>query len=797
MAYTKGRLLIDGGEGYIYEVAGNPHLLVKSYKETDSLGEPVITQELIDKLSFMINNPPSVLLEKKVIAWPLEAVCDTAGDGSDVLQSISGEIPDCFAGFVMPKLDMNEHLQRVYSYRHPVLDAEEYDKFPSVKSRISIAINLCSALHELHRAGYVIGDFNHRNIGVNYGTGQIYIVDCDSFHITDREGDVHRSNVIMAGYLAPEIISHCSGERAEGRDYNLDKVLLPTFTKESDLFCLAIHIFKLLMNGVDPYRGVKSDATGSTASPFVGNDAIERDAYVFKPGNKPSAVFCPPMESVPPELFSLFDKAFIQGRKDPKLRPNAEKWYHALNRFLNNDLMQCPKDAKHQHYKQLTQCPYCTADRRHMEAQGAGYGEPSLPIIQVNMNRQAVHVTQTGLGPQHGQQPGQRHGLGQQPVRAAQTGFGQQPVQTAQTGLGQQPVQTAQAGLGQQSAYTQQAGLGQQSAHVHRPKPAKSNTPLIILVTTAAAALVVAVILFLLLPGANEPPAGQNDNNDSGDNRPGISTPYPSAPSSSVISIRGVEYNTGLTELVLSEMGLTDAEIEPLRHMVNLTELWLSGNSISNVDVFSGLTNLVVLDIENNNISDISALSGLTKLAVLGLGENQISDISALSNMTDLLYLGLWDNQISDISVLSRLTGLIWLDLSKNQIVNINALSRLTDLAELYIWENYISDVSALAGLTGLTVLDLDFNQIRDISALGGLRNLTELRLWSNLISDISVLGRLTELTYLDLYANEISDISPLNTLGNLDYLDIRENPLSSFQVAELRLYLLHCDIAW
>ena len=351
----KGRLIKDGGEGYIYELRNNLDFLMKIYKEVDSSGSPVITPELQSKLDYMKNNPPYTLVSKGVVAWPIELLDDEHGQ---------------FVGFVMPKLGIDEHLQRVYTYRHPHLDSSDYDKFPSVKSRISIAINLCSALHELHKRGYVIGDFNHANIGVNYTAGQIYFVDCDSFHITDNFGNIFRTNVIMAGYLAPEIIKHCNDERAAGKPYHLDEVSLPTFTKESDLFCLAIHIFKLLMNGVDPFRGVKSDATGSTASPFVGNDAIERNAYVFREGNKPSAVFCPPADSLPTEILSLFDKAFIDGRIEPMMRPNAEDWYNALNRYLTNEIENCENNPKHQYYKALHECPYCAADDRHMTEQG-------------------------------------------------------------------------------------------------------------------------------------------------------------------------------------------------------------------------------------------------------------------------------------------------------------------------------------------------------------------------------------------------------------------------------------------
>jgi len=358
MAYTKGSLLYDGGEGFIYEVTENPDLLMKIYKETDMHGNRIASPELYKKLEFMKRNPPMGLIAKGAVAWPIDVIVDKTEDGNMML------------GFIMPRLKVDEHLLRIYSYRHPVLDEDEYDKFPSVKSRIAIGINLCSALQELHAKGYVIGDFNHENIGVDYSTGQVRFMDCDSFHLTDDEGTIYRTNVCMAGYLAPEIIRHCNNERTEGNPHNLDSVTLPTFTVHSDNFCLALHIFKLLMNGVDPFRGIKSEATGcSTASPFVGNEAIERNAYVYKEGNKASAVFCPPAESLQPQIVELFQKAFIEGRSDPSVRPNATLWYNALYELLSNGIMQCASNEKHHYFKHLPTCPYCKADNKHYHEQ--------------------------------------------------------------------------------------------------------------------------------------------------------------------------------------------------------------------------------------------------------------------------------------------------------------------------------------------------------------------------------------------------------------------------------------------
>ena len=635
MQYTKGKLLIDGGEGCIHEVAEDSGLLMKIYKDTDSLGEPVVTPELTNKLRFMIENPPEVLIEKGIIAWPLEAVTDPLLGGASQL-----------TGFIMPRLDMNEHLQRVYSYRHPQLDAAEYSKFPSVKSRIAIAINLCSALNELHRAGYVVGDFNHRNIGVNYNTGQIYFVDCDSFHITDADENVYRSNVIMAGYLAPEIIRHCNKERDEGREYNLDKVSLPTFTKESDLFCLAIHIFKLLMNGVDPYRGVKSDATGSTASPFVGNDAIERDAYVFRSGNRPSAVFCPPMESVPPEIFSLLDKAFILGRSNPKARPDAGKWYHALNRFLTNDLTQCHANAKHQYYRQLTQCPYCAADYRHLSAQG-GPDDVNLSAVYVNLSNESSQMKP--YGQQSSAFSRQQAPIGQHIAPAFQPSAYAQPLMPG-----------GQAGLSRQSS-----GFAGQSGRK------KSKTPTVI---TAILSLASIVIVLFLLYGVNDGAPEQAEDMNGTTIMPGEGTggndaeedaPGPAAEVSSIV-IQGVEYSTDLTELSLSERGLTDLDIEPLRLMTNLEVLDLGINQIINADAVRGLTNLKVLNLSGNNIFNISFLSGLTRLEQLILCNNNISSIDVLSGLANLTYLHLENNQIVSVSALEGLINLTHLNILTN-----------------------------------------------------------------------------------------------------------------------------------
>lgn len=126
------------------------------------------------------------------------------------------------------------------------------------------------------------------------------------------------------------------------------------------------------------------------------------------------------------------------------------------------------------------------------------------------------------------------------------------------------------------------------------------------------------------------------------------------------ITIKDMRFETlTTTELDLGTQQLNNSDIEPLKYIVNLTNLTLNGNQISDISALAGLTSLTWLVLANNQINDISELEKLTNLTGLGLDSNQISDISALAGLTNLKTLALsYNDQISDISVLFGLANL-------------------------------------------------------------------------------------------------------------------------------------------
>ena len=233
---------------------------------------------------------------------------------------------------------------------------------------------------------------------------------------------------------------------------------------------------------------------------------------------------------------------------------------------------------------------------------------------------------------------------------------------------------------------------------------------------TAVAAMLAIVLSF----------GGCDAGGDVTDTTNGVGNPFSGTPTEQTptsVTIAGKSYNTGLTKLELKGEYLTSEDIEPLRHMVNLRELDLHDNEITDISVLSGLTKLRELNLYNNNIADISPLSGLVELEKLRLYNNNIVDISPLSGLVDLRELYISNNEIDDISPLNKLISLELLGLSDNKIVDISPLSELPKLRNglsdsgLGLSNNLITDISVFVnGFIALETVNLDGNPIEDWS---------------------------------------------------------------------------------
>ena len=181
------------------------------------------------------------------------------------------------------------------------------------------------------------------------------------------------------------------------------------------------------------------------------------------------------------------------------------------------------------------------------------------------------------------------------------------------------------------------------------------------LIAGIATLVVMAVGVGMTLGGGGTPASGgEGGSND----RPLLEAEVPS------ITIAGQEYSTDLQKLDLQDMGLTDADIQDLKYMINLYDLRLSGN----------------------NITDLTPLAGLTKLEYLSLSAKmEIEDPSPLENLINLKELTVEGSQsgysgcFSDISFLEKLPNLTTAHLNVSGLESLDGLERSVNLTSLEV----------------------------------------------------------------------------------------------------------------
>ena len=257
------------------------------------------------------------------------------------------------------------------------------------------------------------------------------------------------------------------------------------------------------------------------------------------------------------------------------------------------------------------------------------------------------------------------------------------------------------------------------------------------------------------------------------------------------VTICGESYSTALRELRLEEAEFEEADYEAISQMTGLERLEIVDSPISQLDFLKNLTSLKRLHIRGSRepagtFSDLSALAGLINLEDLYLYLDGVSDLNGLSGMSGLKSLVLTGNmEIADLSPLAGLTKLQSLEVplgGENVGVDLSPLAGLADLRTLRTGSN-VTDLSPLSGLTGLRELDLtyggysardskEYRSLEPLSSLTGLTSLTIRNLW---VSDLSPLSGLTKLRSLTIYNGaSIEDLSPLAGLTGLKSLTIR-----------------------
>jgi DNA-binding helix-hairpin-helix protein with protein kinase domain len=302
-----------GGEGSVFEVDGNPALVVKVYHKLP------LADDQLAKLRAMTSVWSAEL--EQIAAWPRTILFDPV------------QHKPC--GLLMSKMEGARQLHELYG----TSGRRRY--FPDVgwHHLVLAARNAAAAFNMLHSAGIVVGDVNQGNLLVD-GKMCVRMIDCDSFQIT-RDGKSYNCPVGSPHFTPPEL----QGQRL--RDV--------VRTANHDHFGLATLIFHLLFVGRHPFAG---RYRGIGDMPI--EKAIAENRFAFSRNRAATQVDPPPasllLDDLPKSIGDLFEAAF---RPAPGgTRPSPQQWIQELELLIRRR-RACDIDPMHVFAPESLRCPWC------------------------------------------------------------------------------------------------------------------------------------------------------------------------------------------------------------------------------------------------------------------------------------------------------------------------------------------------------------------------------------------------------------------------------------------------------
>lgn len=309
------RLIGKGGEGEVYQVAGDPTQVVKLYTTPDRLSRE-------DKIATMVQC--ELAKRSPLAAFPLAVV--HSRDGT-------------FAGFMMRLVGNHRPIHELYA------PGSRKQHFPQADYRFlaRAATNIAKAFASVHQTGCVVGDINHSGVLVS-PKATAALIDADSFQFTVGDKQF-LCKVGVPEYTPPEL----QGKPLHG----------VIRTTDHDAFGLAVVIFQILLMGRHPFVGRvrrgEMPPLEESIRDFRYVYAEDRDVGMDQPPGTPA------LSDFSAELASLFNSAFSKnglGR-----RPSAQKWVDVLERF-EMSLIKCADNGLHFGPKDASECPWCEMEQQ-------------------------------------------------------------------------------------------------------------------------------------------------------------------------------------------------------------------------------------------------------------------------------------------------------------------------------------------------------------------------------------------------------------------------------------------------
>lgn len=279
----------QGGEAAVHAVPSYPGVVVKLY-------HPQVLRKRDDalrgKIEAMVSDPFLAKFKQHPgVAWPRFSVFDECNQ---------------WRGYAMRKAEgvRMSVLAHAMAYR---------EHFPNLDrpALTGYLLNMVSTLRELHAAGVMVGDYNPANFLCRPGSTAVTLIDCDSWQV-NAAGKIFHCPVAAPDMLPPELL---------GKE--LSTVLRST---ESELFALAILVFKVMMLGRHPF-----DVIGGENP--VANIRKGYFAYGLGGGGIPKGPWFNIWSHLPYKLKEQLVRTFKDGTRNLDERTSVTEWVDLLSLY--------------------------------------------------------------------------------------------------------------------------------------------------------------------------------------------------------------------------------------------------------------------------------------------------------------------------------------------------------------------------------------------------------------------------------------------------------------------------------
>ncbi len=293
VAQRVGCEVARGGEGTVFALESRPDVVVKLYHPEilSRRGTAIET-----KVEQMIALRPR--FHGLQLAWPTLSIRDASG---------------VWRGYAMRRADGVS----MTKLAHPMLCERHFGGLQRPEL-VGMLHGLVGTIAQLHEHGVRLGDINLNNFLYDRARGVVTLIDCDSYQVDAGSGRLFRCPVGAPDMIPPE-----------HQNRNLADV---TRTVESDLFSIAILLFKCLMVGRHPYDFIGGDTLvqnlrGGHFPYGTGGAAPGREGAI------PNGPWYVIWSHLTYELKNLFIRTLREGAVDPLVRASAREWMDALAKY--------------------------------------------------------------------------------------------------------------------------------------------------------------------------------------------------------------------------------------------------------------------------------------------------------------------------------------------------------------------------------------------------------------------------------------------------------------------------------